>query len=92
MVHLWLQSLSGNESNTQLSFTAKEGKPDEYSVNVNGKGMNQFGLFEISGLATKRAENDTYKLRLRKRYITSYKSPDGDSEVDDDDTSSMYED
>ena len=55
--------------------------------------MNQFGLFEISGLATKRAENDmSYKLRLRKRYITSYKSPDGDSEDDDDDTSSMYED
>ena len=80
-----------NESNVQLSFTAKEGKSNEYSV--NGKGMNQFGLFEISGLATKRTENDmSYKLRLRKRYITSYKSPDGDSEDDDDDTSSMYED
>ena len=80
-----------NESNVQLSFTSKEGKSNEYSV--NGKGMNQFGLFTINGVATKGAEDDmSYKLRLRKRYITSYKSPNGDSEGDDDDTSSMYED
>lgn len=59
--------------------------------------MNQFGLFEISGVATKRAENDmSYKLRLQKRYITSYKYPgdreDEDEDEEDDDTSSMYED
>lgn len=45
--------------------------------------MNQYGLFKINGTATRKVEDDmSYKLKLRKRYITSYKSPAGDDDGD----------
>lgn len=71
---LKLKNRTVAESGVALSF--KEDKDNEGEYSVNGKGTNEFGVFELFGTATKAAsapgEDDVkeYKVKVRKRYIS----------------------
>lgn len=59
-----------------VAMTFKEDKDNEGEYSVNGKGTNEFGVFELFGTATKASpapgEEDVkeYKIKVRKRYIS----------------------
>eukprot|EP00970_Alexandrium_tamarense_P019523 scaffold14148_cov172-Alexandrium_tamarense.AAC.1 len=59
------------ESGVNIAFTKKKG--DEGTYDVKGKGVNQYGTFELIGTATKSTLEDdpTYNVKLRKIYVTT---------------------
>lgn len=64
------------ESGVKLTFKEK-GKGGEFSV--NGKGANEYGIFELFGSATKNREEDgddpTYKVSVHKKYVGAPPAP-----------------
>jgi len=71
---LKLKNRTVAESGVALSF--KEDKDNEGEYSVNGKGTNEFGVFELFGTASKAAstpgeeDGNEYKIKVRKRYIS----------------------
>lgn len=58
------------EKDVNITFK-KQGEKDTYDV--NGQGMNEFGIFQIVGTAVKDEfeEDKNFKVELRKKYITA---------------------
>lgn len=58
------------EKNVKISFFQKEGG-DGNTYSVKARGSNRFGLFKLSGTATKNADDQSsFDVRLRKKYVT----------------------
>jgi len=76
---LKLKNRTVAESGVVMSF--KENKDNEGEFSVNGRGTNEFGVFELFGTASKASstagEDDgkEYKVKVRKRYISLAEPP-----------------
>ena len=76
---LKLKNRTVAESGVALTF--KEDKDNEGEYSVNGKGTNEFGVFELFGTASKadstpgEEDGNEYKIKVRKRYISLAEPP-----------------